>query len=770
MKTEAAIEFLQRWRQEPWVLTSISLDKKRLHTQTFRNVAEMRKWIDRIGATDNVYFTVNSVRHDVAKKPSREDIASLDWLHVDIDPRNGEDLQAEQERALELLQNPPEGIPPPTVIVFSGGGYQGFWKLSSPLPIDGAEQAYLEAARYNQALELAFGADQCHNVDRIMRLPGTVNRPDRRKREKGRVEALAEVVEWHDRVYDISQFKPANSVQTGDSRPGYSNVQVSGNVARVDDVNALPVSDLCKVVIVQGTDPDDATRFPSRSEAVFFVCCEMVRGGCDDDTIFAVLTDSDYRISDSIREKRGSADRYAIRQIERAREKAIAPELVELNDKFAVVEVGNRMRVVTERWDPAMRRSELRAMSFEAFREKFMHQRVSIGQDAQGNPKMMRKGHWWLEHPNRREYDSIVFLPGQDAPGCYNLWQGFTVPPEPGNLHERFLEHVYENICGGDDGSYEYVVRWLARAVQLPGLPGETAIVMRGNQGTGKGFFAKHFGHLFGRHYIAVSSTNRLTGQFNAHLRDCCVLFCDEAFWGGDRKSSGALKSLITEDTLVVEPKGVDSIVVPNCLHIMMASNEDWVVPAEMRERRFVVLDAADHRIQDHNYFGGIAQDLRNGGYSHLLHYLTHMDLSGWYPGRLPQTEALLDQKRESLDAYQDWWYHKLLDGRILPEHDGWEREVAVEMLMQDFLEHMQWNRATRATRSKFQNFINQMVPGVERIQKRDALIIGDRTIPRPYYLLLPSLGECRKHWVKRNGEGWGFQPALPASNNEIPF
>ena len=44
---------------------------------------------------------------------------------------------------------------------------------AEPIPIDGVLAAAEDAARYNKQLELIYGADNCHNIDRILRLPGT---------------------------------------------------------------------------------------------------------------------------------------------------------------------------------------------------------------------------------------------------------------------------------------------------------------------------------------------------------------------------------------------------------------------------------------------------------------------------------------------------------------------------------------------------------------------------------------------------------------------
>lgn len=793
-----SIDFLERWKPGgPWLLVAVRPDDRKSSDscvgRTFTDPDLMLAWLETMGQDRNLYFTTNSVKEPIHKKPLREDISSMDWLHVDIDPRVPDQPPAdaspdevdkllaahnsrEQERILSVLRNPPGDIPPPTAIVFSGGGYQGFWKLMEPMEIDGEKARYEEAKRYNLTLETAFGADSCHNVDRIMRIPGTLNRPDSKKRKKGRKVALAKLIEWDDsRTYPLTNFRPAPEIQTGKTGFGSTNkVKVSGNVRRIDDINTVEkISDLCKVVIVQGTDPDNPTRFESRSEAVFFVCCELVRADVDDETIYAIVTDPDFRISESILEQGGNTERYAIRQIERARENAIDPQLREMNEKYAVVMFGGKMRVIYERYDSAIKRHKLVRMTFEDFAQKYRNQRVEMGQDASGNPKTCPLGKWWLDHPSRREYESVTFAPGQDTPDEYNMWRGFAMAPTEGDKHEAFLTHVLNNICSGDEALYQYVLGWMARCVQQPGEPGHTAIVLRGSQGVGKGFFANTLGRLFGRHFLAVSNAQHLTGNFNAHLRDCVVLFADEAFYAGDKRHSSTLKTLVTEPELMIEAKGVDSETSNNCLHIIMASNEDWVVPADVNERRFCVLDVSAARMQDSNYFGRIAQSLRDGGYASLLNYLLSYDLSNYDVRKLPQTAALRDQKERSFDAFQEWWYNKLKDGRLLAEHDSWKQEVAVEEMKLDYFEEMKLqNTSRRGSVARLQSFLEKACPDLVRIQSREALTLGERTIQRPYIYQFPELNAARDHWDKKFGGPYPWPEAMQVRGEgvEDPF
>jgi len=113
------------------------------------------------------------------------------------------------------------------------------------------------------------------------------------------------------------------------------------------------------------------------------------------------------------------------------------------------------------------------------------------------------------------------------------------------------------------------------------------------------------------------------------------------------------LKTIITEETLVVEGKGVDAEISPNYLHLLMASNSEWVVPAGPEERRFFVLDVGDDRMQDKEYFRALREGLDAGGSENLLHFLMTYDLSNYEVRAVPKTKALEEQKAHSLGAFE---------------------------------------------------------------------------------------------------------------------
>ena len=167
----------------------------------------------------------------------------------------------------------------------------------------------------------------------------------------------------------------------------------------------------------------------------------------------------------------------------------------------------------------------------------------------------------------------------------------------------------------------------MADAVQNPSSRPGVALAIRGQQGVGKGVFVNTFAKLFGPHFIHVTQSSHLVGNFNGHLKDKLLVFADEAFWAGNKQAEGVLKGLVTEDTLSIEMKGVDVGQFPNFIRLILASNNDWVVPASSEQRRFVVVDASSARMQDSSYFGAIINQMNNGGAEALMHHLLSVDL-----------------------------------------------------------------------------------------------------------------------------------------------
>jgi Family of unknown function (DUF5906) len=286
--------------------------------------------------------------------------------------------------------------------------------------------------------------------------------------------------------------------------------------------------------------------------------------------------------------------------VARSRAYRATPENVvtDLNEKYCVVLEGGKVRVLT--FSQEHGREMVNYLSFTDFRNLLMNRHVVIGKDMQGNAITMPLGKFWLGHPARKQYEGVTFQPCEPrvVNGKLNLWRGWGAEPQAGDW-SLMQQHIFEVLASGNRDYEEYIVNFAAWCVQHPSDPAEVALVFRGAEGTGRGIFARAMCRIFGQHAHQISSIEHMTGKFNAHLRDCCLLFADEAFWPGYRNQEGTLKRIITEPTLFIELKGVDPFEVYNMLHFIMVSNNNWVIPASLDARRFAMFDVAGHKKQD---------------------------------------------------------------------------------------------------------------------------------------------------------------------------
>ena len=185
-----------------WILTAIIPDSDTL-TRTFDNIELARRFIANHNVAKNVYYSINPTKTALSSKASKQDIARVEYLHVDADPRpeeTPEDFKARLRPRIAAYQ------PKPTFVIDSGNGFQLLWRLREAVEITGNDVIEDIEAR-NHALALAFHANPLtRNVDRIFRLPGTTNFPNRSKRDLGRTECKAKLLDNNKAAYPLSRF------------------------------------------------------------------------------------------------------------------------------------------------------------------------------------------------------------------------------------------------------------------------------------------------------------------------------------------------------------------------------------------------------------------------------------------------------------------------------------------------------------------------------------------------------------------------------------
>jgi len=403
-----------------------------------------------------------------------------------------------------------------------------------------------------------------------------------------------------------------------------------------------------------------------------------------------------------------------------------------LNKNYAFTIESGKATVLREIYEPVHNRKQFVRIAPSDFVTAFGNITFEVGSGR--NLKTVSLGNAWMKSPKRLQFlDGVVFDPANRYGMSYkNLWEGFAFEPKTGSW-ERLKEHIRVIVCQNNPDHFAYLIKWMARAVQRPAEQGQVAIVTRGTEGCGKGIVVRALLKLFGSHGKHITNAAHLVGRFNEHLQCTVMLFVDEAFWAGDKAHTGVLKALITEPTFAVEPKYRSVVEAQNYLHIWMASNENWVVPASLEARRFFVVEVSSERKGDFAYFSAIQDELDNGGYSAMLHELLNIDISDFRVSDVPQTAALGEQKKLSLTLEYQWWLDVLHRGYVLKSRYGqvntleiWHENVATEMLFEAYsLFAGIKNNKYPLSRETFGKFISKM--GSKRyFQSKGILIMGE--------------------------------------------
>lgn len=378
-------------------------------------------------------------------------------------------------------------------------------------------------------------------------------------------------------------------------------------------------------------------------------------------------------------------------------EQELGAAISDMNERHMLLSEQGKAIIYTPQPDPDHDNREVFHRSTLAdFRAMYANRIIKVGEKVHGNS--VREiyetvGEAWIKSPDRRQYlGGVVFDPsGKHRRDQLNLWRGFGVKPRQGSW-ARLKVLILDVMCSGNVEHYNYLIGWIAYMIQKPAERAEVSVVMRGDEGTGKGTLAKVLMTLIGQHAFRISNPQHLVGNFNAHLRDCIFLFADEAFYAGNPAHIGVLKALITEDMLTVEAKFQNTVNTRNRLHLMLASNNDWVVPASMGARRFFCLDVSSAHKDDHAYFAAIWSEMEDGGYEALMHDLLAHDLSGFNIRAVPQTEALQEQKKLSLPIPELWWMDCLQRGYVFKSQIGleayfeqWRDTVTTDLLFASY-------------------------------------------------------------------------------------
>ncbi len=682
----------------------------------FTNVSDAGAKASKLAKKADVYFTVGIFNESAAKDEKREAtrVVALPGLWIDIDIKSAAHSQQALPATVEEAQSFFPSMYRPTLVVDSGHGLHAYWLFQEPWLLTTPEAharatalaiAWQSVLRRRAEEKHGWKLDNTSDLARVLRLPGTMNR----KHDPVPVEIIGDILgpytpEGMENIPEVKKELEASGDKYGDKN-------------HPDDLADLDLI-VTGCAFMQHCRDDQA----SLSEPEWYAALSII-GRTEDGEQHAHEWSKDHP-----KYSRAETDKKLAQALKKSgpitcarvanltgnkfcqncqfnNNKIKSPIVLggpglsfieEMNSRYAYVVLGNSGRVLRE--DEGIHGPEITFILKGAFLDRHNIEKVRIGKKA-----TRKAGDFWFDHSRRRTYDGVVFAPKTEVPGYYNLWRGFAVEPNDTGDISLFMEHLRENVASGNEAHFQWILGWMAQIFQQPTLKVGTSLVIQGEMGTGKTKIGEVLAQLLGAHYLRAEREEHVTGKFNKHLASCLLLHADEAFFAGDQSGMSILRGMVTSDTTLLEPKGIDLYSVRNYMRLLITSHEEWVARVAMQERRFAVFKTGVTRMRDHAFFDAIDRQFdigayakgSNGGAGRLLKFFLDFDLSKVNLRVLPATQALEEQMKRSLPTLEQFWYWILWEGQIpdrvvaVKQHDEeWPLEVTKMSLWEAYIDY----------------------------------------------------------------------------------
>lgn len=219
----------------------------------------------------------------------------------------------------------------------------------------------------------------------------------------------------------------------------------------------------------------------------------------------------------------------------------------------------------------------------------------------------------------KNRYDSIVNAPGVPyKEGQLNTFRGYDVLPSGQPMYEPVLskilfDHIRHVLCGNDtEEVYSFFLKWIYTVACVPGKRTGVCVLLSSGEGTGKNLFTSLLCRIMGSSSICAVES-KIFCRFNSILENKALVVINElASTGKAYAHSDMFKTLITDDTLNIEKKGLPTETVKNYLNFILTTNNENVINVTAGDRRFLALRCKEHRVGESYYFKDLADAIED--------------------------------------------------------------------------------------------------------------------------------------------------------------
>jgi hypothetical protein len=285
-------------------------------------------------------------------------------------------------------------------------------------------------------------------------------------------------------------------------------------------------------------------------------------------------------------------------------------------------------------------------------------------------------------------YDEFCFYYNKN-PKAFTYFRGYDydlVEEFDQSIIDPFLNHMKEVICSGDNVLYTYLNSWFSLILRDPSCKLTTALVILGEQGSGKNVFTDVWSDLLGRYACRnITDIDHITGKFNATIENKKLIVCNELQSVDQSKymNSDKLKTILTENTFTCRDLYLSAREADNVANFIFVSNNLNPIKIENRDRRYVVLKTSNVRLQDTKYFGELCDTFTDEFYNHLFtYYYKEFEIDKKFNYRnIPMTEAkqdIIDASKPPVEIFIETHWDQIVDltsGEFFKMWDDWREE-----------------------------------------------------------------------------------------------
>jgi len=350
----------------------------------------------------------------------------------------------------------------------------------------------------------------------------------------------------------------------------------------------------------------------------------------------------------------------------------------------------------------------------------------------------------WLNDPSKPYYERLECVPPPHVcpDNVFNTWMGSIYddfpfiesedgeadPEYDADAVEKFVYHIQNVICSGDESLSRYVMTYFAHMIQKPAEKPGAMLVLTGTEGSGKSSLTEIFKKMYpqGMVFTTASPEKYVWGHFNEPMANVLLLGLEEVDKRNTKDADGKIKDLITNPIITINKKGIQSYEQNSFLRTILTTNNLDPLTFSKNDRRLCIIRVSDCKVGDKEYFNAMWKAFERPHAMRSIYWAlkTTWDITQLDVSKPPMTEYKQDLIETHKSPIDLWLQSYVMEN--FNEYKNSTIEVGGVALLDSFKEFCRENGYDKYSDMNCGNLIKHLKLGMGLPQ--DAIIAGKRT------------------------------------------